>query len=242
MKDRTTMIPSIYVCRRITHSGAELATANMPARYAPYMNLCLSRLCEMLVCAIPKQDLMRIGDALILASKLHSGIFRKTGEPYLAHLLDTVRLSFLAGIHEADLLISAVLHDSQEDASDRMPADGLNAYGLPDRVVTSVAALSKVGSPHPTEYFEQVRRFRSARVPKLADRLSNLRSMRGAFSVEKMREYIRETSDELIPICGTKSGGLGRYTDAARILEHQIDESIKAATAFIAAGGGRHVC
>ncbi|GMW03613.1 MAG: hypothetical protein AMXMBFR84_47470 [Candidatus Hydrogenedentota bacterium] len=206
------------------------------------MNTCLSRLWEMLDGAFPKPELMRIGDAIILAAHLHSGIFRRTGEPYLAHLLDAARFSFLAGVREADVLISAVMHDAAEEASDRMPNEGLNAYGLPDRVVTSVAALTKVESEHPAEYFAQVRSCRSARIPKLADRLSNLLSMRGAFSVEKMREYIRETSDELLPICGTKSGGLGRYTDAARILEHQIYESIKAANTFIAEGSARRVC
>lgn len=235
------MATPIYVRRRIALSGADLANANMPARYDTYMHLCMSRLWEMLEVAFPKQELTRIGDAIILAAHLHSGIFRKTGEPYLAHLLDAARLSFLAGVREADILIAAVLHDSIEDVRDRMPAEGLKAYGLPDRVVMSVTALSKIGSSHPSDYFEQVRNSRSARVLKLSDKLSNLRSMRGAFSVEKMREYTRETSDELLPICGTKSGGLGRYTDAARNLEHQIDESIKAANTFIAKGSDRRV-
>ncbi|MCL4216869.1 MAG: hypothetical protein KJ052_07670, partial [Candidatus Hydrogenedentes bacterium] len=139
----------------------------------------------------------------------------------------------VCGIRNVDALIAALLHDSKEEAQHRLLPGGLVTWGLSAQVDALVSALTKDKSRHPIEYFEQVRQIPLARCQKLADRLDNLSSMQGAFSAEKQLEYMAESRDLLL-ICGTESGGLGRYAEPARMLENAILSTMDSAQAAIA--------
>lgn len=198
-----------------------------------YMKALLGRASKLFSSVFDKPEAMRIEEAIVLASWLHAGQYRRTGEPYLAHLLRVARLLLRSGVRDVEILIAALLHDSEEDAQHRLPPGGLVTWGLSEQVAALVSALTKDKSRHPIEYFEQVRKMPLARIIKQCDKYDNLRSMHGAFSLEKQREYMNETH-ALLLICGTKSGGLGRYVGSATMLEGIILTLIDSTEAAIA--------
>jgi hypothetical protein len=63
----------------------------------------------------PEQDQRRLNRALDLAARLH-GADRREQEPYVNHLLRVaIRIMSHYGVHDADVVCAALLHDAVED-------------------------------------------------------------------------------------------------------------------------------
>jgi len=81
---------------------------------------------------LPEESKELVGQAYRYADECHEGQMRKSGEPYIAHPLETAL--FLANLHlDSHTIIAALLHDVVEDCGvsldeiDRMPAALLRA-------------------------------------------------------------------------------------------------------------------
>jgi (p)ppGpp synthase/HD superfamily hydrolase len=74
----------------------------------------------------------RFEEALVLASRLHAGQFRKgKGVPYVAHLLGAASLVLEYGGDE-DQAIAGLLHDAIEDQGDKITLDEIrHRFGDP---------------------------------------------------------------------------------------------------------------
>jgi hypothetical protein len=65
--------------------------------------------------SLPEQDQRRLNQALDLASRLHAND-RRDREPYVNHLLRVaIRIMSHYGVHDADVICAALLHDAVED-------------------------------------------------------------------------------------------------------------------------------
>jgi HD domain len=65
--------------------------------------------------SLPEQDQRRLNRALDLASRLHADD-RREREPYVNHLLRVaIRIMSHYGVHDADVIAAALLHDAVED-------------------------------------------------------------------------------------------------------------------------------
>ena len=65
--------------------------------------------------SLPEQDRRRLNQALDLASRLHADD-RREREPYVNHLLRVaIRIMSHYGVHDADVIVAALLHDAVED-------------------------------------------------------------------------------------------------------------------------------
>jgi hypothetical protein len=65
--------------------------------------------------SLPEQDQRRLNQALDLASRLHAND-RREREPYVNHLLRVaIRIMSHYGVHDADVICAALLHDAVED-------------------------------------------------------------------------------------------------------------------------------
>jgi len=99
-----------------------------------------------------------------------------------------------------DTIIAAFLHDAAEDAG--VSTDEITArYG--PRVAAAVDALSKTWRGHRRAHDRVVDAIEAdpiASIVKGADRLHNLSTMVDAFSDDKMREYLSETTDWVLPM------------------------------------------
>src|ERR1700727_1530038 len=81
----------------------------------------------------PEADRLRMERALDLAARLHADD-RRDREPYVNHLLRVaIRIMSHYGVHDADVVCAALLHDSVEDH-----AAGLAPDGQPDSALTEL--------------------------------------------------------------------------------------------------------
>ena len=102
------------------------------------------------VASFPDADQWRLKQALDLASRLHAAD-RREFEPYVNHLLRVaIRIMSHYGVHDADVICAALLHDAVEDhapelaggAGDQGAALGVLAVEFGPRVAELVGAVT----------------------------------------------------------------------------------------------------
>ena len=72
----------------------------------------------------PEPDQRRLNQALALAGRLHAAD-RREREPYVNHLLRVaIRIMSHYGVHDADVVCAALLHDAVEDHAAELAPDG----------------------------------------------------------------------------------------------------------------------
>ncbi|WP_026166139.1 RelA/SpoT family protein [Corynebacterium mastitidis] len=152
----------------------------------------------------PKADGEVLDRAYATAERLHEGVFRKSGEPYITHPLAVATIAAEIGM-DTTTLVAALLHDTVEDTD----------YGLDDltrdfgeevaRLVDGVTKLDKVALGAAAEA-ETIRKMIVAMsqdprvlVIKVADRLHNMRTMR-FLPPEKQAKKARQTLDVIAPL------------------------------------------
>lgn len=155
-----------------------------------------------------EKDRKMIEDAYLLAKEKHSGILRKSGEPYIQHPIEVAYI--LAQLQCGPETIAAgLLHDTVEDTDLTIP-DIKKEFG-PDvaLIVDSLTKIQRMKLSHRTEsdfeaedhrkIFLGMARDIRVIIVKLADRLHNLRTL-GALSPERQKALSKETLDVFTPI------------------------------------------
>jgi (p)ppGpp synthase/HD superfamily hydrolase len=137
-----------------------------------------------------------------IAKNYHTG-FRKDGiTPEFQHQLEiTLHITTLRDIiAEEDTLTSSLLHDTPEDYDMSYQAV-LERFGFV--VAESVWALTKKNKSMvkvTNEYYAEIAEDYIASIVKGCDRVHNLQSMSGVFSIEKQVSYIQETELHVLPM------------------------------------------
>ena len=157
-------------------------------------------------CYFTKDELKKVGEALVVAAEAHGEQKRSTGDPYIVHSINVA--SILADM-QLDLvtLQAALLHDVLEDTA--LSAEKIeSSFG--SEVLTLVDGVTKLGKL-PFKSFEdyQAENLRKMflvmakdiRVVliKLADRLHNMRTL-GALRRDKQLRIARETLEIYAPL------------------------------------------
>jgi (p)ppGpp synthase/HD superfamily hydrolase len=154
---------------------------------------------------LPAQTITLVGEAIAFASQAHGEQRRPTGAPYLEHLLEALEaLVRGAGVTDPDLLSAVVLHDVLEDttATDEevekvfgpRVAELVGWVTIPqagpgeDKIAVKEAALQRLASAP-----------RDAVLVKLADRLSNVQTLRN-LSPDRQRMYYDQTVRLIVPL------------------------------------------
>ncbi len=150
----------------------------------------------------------RLRDACGFAAEAHSGIYRKSGEPYIFHPLAVARI--LANVRfDSITLQAALLHDVIEDthySKEQISARfGPEAADLVDGVskLTQIQFNSKLEAQAENfrKMFLAMAKDLRVIMIKLADRLHNMRTL-GAMRPESRRRIARETLEIFAPIAG----------------------------------------
>lgn len=152
----------------------------------------------------PRADLAVLQRAYDTAERLHEGVYRKSGEPYITHPLAVATIAAEIGM-DTTTLVAALLHDTVED-TDYTLEDLEKDFG-PEvaRLVDGVTKLDRVALGSAAEA-ETVRKMIIAMsqdprvlVIKVADRLHNMRTMR-FLPPEKQAKKARETLEVIAPL------------------------------------------
>lgn len=114
--------------------------------------------------------------ALATATKAHSGITDKNGEPYIKHPIFVADI-VLAVTHDHELAAAAVLHDVIEDTS--ITAENLRSTGYSERIINAVEAVTRNPNNTYKEFINHIDS-RDAAIIKIADILHNTLPSRSA--------------------------------------------------------------
>lgn len=152
----------------------------------------------------PKADAEVLSRAYATAERLHEGVYRKSGEPYITHPLAVATIAAEIGM-DTTTLVAALLHDTVED-TDYSLDDLTRDFGAEvARLVDGVTKLDKVALGAAAEA-ETIRKMIVAMandprvlVIKVADRLHNMRTMR-FLPPEKQAKKARQTLEVIAPL------------------------------------------
>lgn len=152
----------------------------------------------------PKANIDALQHAYRTAERLHEGVYRKSGDPYITHPLAVATIAAEIGM-DTTTLVAALLHDTVED-TDYSLEDLSGEFGEEvARLVDGVTKLDKVALGAAAEA-ETIRKMIVAMsqdprvlVIKVADRLHNMRTMR-FLPPEKQAKKARQTLEVIAPL------------------------------------------
>ncbi|AZA13693.1 RelA/SpoT family protein [Corynebacterium choanae] len=153
----------------------------------------------------PKADVELIQRAYHTAERLHEGVFRKSGDPYITHPLAVATIAAEIGM-DTTTIVAALLHDTVED-TDYSLEDLTRDFG-PEvaAIVDGVTKIDKMVVGAKEAEAETVRKMIVAMakdprvlVIKVADRLHNMRTMR-FLRPEKQANKAKQTLEVIAPL------------------------------------------
>lgn len=150
-------------------------------------------------------DLRRIIDALEFATIAHEGQVRKSGVPYMTHVLGTATKLIELGM-DVETVVAGLLHDVPEDTSYTLD-DVENLFGpTVAKLVAGVTKLGKLKYRGMERYVENLRKMFVAMsedirvmIIKFADRLHNLSTLE-ALPADKQLRIARESMEIYAPL------------------------------------------
>ena len=202
MTDKPIISPAVYHIFR--EMMMELSGYNIDMMYAHIHEFAVSRQMEQTV------------QALSFARKMHSGQYRKSGEEYIIHPLTMACHALSLGMADDTLISTILLHDVCEDCGvspQELPVSPEVRRGVELMTFTVLEGETKDAAKR--RYYDRLGENKTAAVTKLIDRCHNVSTMAGTFSKEKMKAYIEETREYVLPLlCRTRE----RYPDLAGVL------------------------
>lgn len=167
--------------------------------------------------------------ALSFARGRHAGQSRKNGEPYLVHPLTMACHALSLGINDDDVIATILLHDVCEDC-------GVSLCELPvsDKVRRGVELMTfsimdgETKEVAKNRYYNLISQNHEASIAKLVDRCHNVSSMAGTFSTEKLKSYIEETRQYVLPLLRKVKNQYPDESDVLFVLKYHITSVVDA--------------
>jgi (p)ppGpp synthase/HD superfamily hydrolase len=160
---------------------------------------------------LPPATCDAVAKAVEFALRFHGDQRRPTGAPYVEHLLEALEVLVRgAGVTDPEVLCAAVLHDVVEDTPCTID-DVRSAFG--DRVADMVGWVTKpeLKDGADKQSAKEAYLGRLADAPddavlvKLADRASNVQTLRNLPTAAKQREYYAQTVRYIMPLAASRS-------------------------------------
>lgn len=149
--------------------------------------------------------------SLPFAKEVHKNQKRLGGEPYIIHPLSVAFFSIGVGLDSDNIISGSLLHDTIEDQNANLDLIDIN-----NEIKDIVNLLTYIkGKMSKDEYYNNIQTNINAIIIKLIDRIHNLSTMNNAFSIEKMKKYLIETENYVIPLADTAKN---QYPNLARKL------------------------
>ncbi len=154
--------------------------------------------------------------ALPYAREKHNGQMRKSGEPYIVHPLTMACDAMSLGIKDDNIIATILLHDVCEDCGvslEELPVNSQVKRGV--ELMTFKVMDGETKEIAKNRYYNMLVQSREASITKLIDRCHNVSTMAGTFTTEKLKAYIEETREYVLPLLRQVKE---KYPDEANIL------------------------
>lgn len=154
--------------------------------------------------------------ALPYAREKHSGQFRKSGEPYIIHPLTMACDAMSLGIKDDNIIATILLHDVCEDCGvslEELPVNSKVKRGV--ELMTFKVMDGETKDIAKNRYYNMLVQSKEASITKLIDRCHNVSTMAGTFTTGKLKAYIEETREYVLPLLRQVKD---KYPDEANIL------------------------
>lgn len=154
--------------------------------------------------------------ALPYAREKHNGQMRKSGEPYIVHPLTMACDAMSLGIKDDNIIATILLHDVCEDCGvslEELPVNSQVKRGV--ELMTFKVMDGETKEIAKNRYYNMLVQSREASITKLIDRCHNVSTMAGTFTTEKLKAYIEETREYVLPLLRQVKD---KYPDEANIL------------------------
>lgn len=153
-----------------------------------------------------EEDIIRIVEAYDFAFKMHEGQFRKSGEPYIVHIIHVANILATLNVGP-QTIIAGILHDVIED-TEITEEEFIEKFG--NDIFTIVNGVTKIGNLN----FDNLEEYQAENhrkifiamandirviIVKLVDRLHNMRTLKH-MPEEKQKRIAKETLDVYVPI------------------------------------------
>ena len=161
--------------------------------------------------------------ALSFARKMHDGQLRKSGEPYIVHPLTMACHALSIGVCDDETVATILLHDVCEDCGvqpKQLPVNDNVRHGVDLMTFTVMDGETKETAK--TRYYNMLATCRESAITKLIDRCHNVSSMAGTFSIDKLKSYIDETRNYVLPLLRKTKDAYPEYSDALFALKYHI--------------------
>jgi guanosine-3',5'-bis(diphosphate) 3'-pyrophosphohydrolase len=169
-------------------------------------NLTIDELVKRAEVLLPETDMTILRKCYEFAEKMHSGVKRSSGEPYIIHPLN-VAGTLIKLKMDLDSIMAGLLHDTVEDC-DVAPEDIAKMFGQSvAQIVVGCTKISKI--KFKTKEESQAENFRKMVVAmaqdlrviivKLSDRMHNMRTLQ-YMTKEKQQAKAQETLDIYVPL------------------------------------------
>lgn len=112
----------------------------------------------------------KVARAMLIAYEAHKGVNRKTGEPYVNHVLRVAKRLQDAGFN-SNVISVAVLHDAVEDSD--LTLDDLRREGFNEMIVSGVDSVTKREGEAYEDAIARAAAHPIGRLVKLSDNLDN---------------------------------------------------------------------
>jgi GTP pyrophosphokinase len=161
--------------------------------------------------------------ALSFAREKHTGQLRKSGQPYIVHPLTMACNAVSMGIKDDAVVATILLHDVCEDCGvsvAELPVNQTVKRGVELMTFRIMDGESKEIAKN--RYYNMLIQSREATLTKLIDRCHNVSSMAGAFSVAKLKSYIEETRQYVLPLLRKAKDVYPEDADMLFLLKYHI--------------------
>lgn len=167
--------------------------------------------------------------ALLYAREKHSGQFRKSGESYIIHPLTMACDAMSLGIKDDDIIATILLHDVCEDCGvslEELPVNDTVRHGV--ELMTFKVMEGETKEIAKRRYYNMLVQSREASITKLIDRCHNVSSMAGTFTIEKLKSYIEETREYVLPLLRQVKDKYPSESNILFILKYHITSVVDA--------------
>lgn len=162
--------------------------------------------------------------ALYIARNFHAGQIRTSGDSFLIHPLRVCSYLISIGISDDILCATMLLHEIPRSIGKEKGYELLREFEIDEEVIELVWRIPKkegCKACELTEYYNELKKDWRAIIGRLVNKSHTCTKM-ATFSFQQKKAYIRETREEVVPMCDYAVSRYPEYANQIDIMKHHV--------------------